>query len=62
MAGMIGGLIAGGLAPEEVAEQVVDAVRTGRMWILTHPGSVGAVSARMQAIVDGGTPPLLMPE
>jgi NAD(P)-dependent dehydrogenase (short-subunit alcohol dehydrogenase family) len=62
MAGVVGNLIAGGIAPEEVAEQVVDAVRTGRMWILTHPDSVRAVGARMQAIVDGGSPPLLIPE
>jgi NAD(P)-dependent dehydrogenase (short-subunit alcohol dehydrogenase family) len=54
---LLEGLIAGGLPPEEVADQVVDAIRCRRLWILTHPESIPAVQARVDAIVDGGDPP-----
>ena len=57
MASVVEGLVAGGLPPEEVADQVVDAIRTRRLWILTHPESIAAVKARVDAIVSGGVPP-----
>jgi NAD(P)-dependent dehydrogenase (short-subunit alcohol dehydrogenase family) len=35
-----------GLTPDRVAEEVMDAIDTGRFWILTHPGEKGLVEAR----------------
>jgi NAD(P)-dependent dehydrogenase (short-subunit alcohol dehydrogenase family) len=35
-----------GLAPAEVATHVLDAVRTGRFWIITHPGERPVAEAR----------------
>jgi NAD(P)-dependent dehydrogenase (short-subunit alcohol dehydrogenase family) len=61
VAEIIGGLVAGGLPPEEVADQVFAGVVAGRLWLLTHPSSTEVVRARMEAIVAGGEPPLLMP-
>lgn len=48
--------IEGGIAPEEVAEQVYQAVVEGRFWVLTHPKSQKAVEARMRGILDGVAP------
>jgi NAD(P)-dependent dehydrogenase (short-subunit alcohol dehydrogenase family) len=58
---LLEGLIAGGLPPEEVADQVVEAIRNRRLWILTHPESMPAVQARADAIVTGGDPPFPAP-
>ena len=58
----IAGLIAGGISPEAVADQVADAVDVGRFYILTHPDSVAMVRQRMEAILDGGVPPFLLPQ
>jgi NAD(P)-dependent dehydrogenase (short-subunit alcohol dehydrogenase family) len=55
------GLIDNGIDPADVADQVVDAVRTGRFWILTHPESVANVTARIDALAAGESPPLLAP-
>ena len=52
----IEGLIAGGIAPEDVAELVLDAVRTGRVYILTHPEWLPMASARVKRIVSGEPP------
>ena len=49
-------MVAGGMSPDAVAEQVVDAVRDNRFWILTHPESPDAVLARAQEIVNGINP------
>jgi NAD(P)-dependent dehydrogenase (short-subunit alcohol dehydrogenase family) len=57
MASVIEGLVAGGLPPEEVADHVIDAIRTRRLWILTHPESVAPVRARVDAVVSGSDPP-----
>jgi len=46
---------------EAVAEQVLDAVRTKRFYILTHDGARDGVAQRMQAIIDGKNPPLRDP-
>ena len=61
LAAIMQGLIDNGIDPADVADQVVDAVRTGRFWILTHPESVASVQARVDAIVQGESPPLLAP-
>jgi NADP-dependent 3-hydroxy acid dehydrogenase YdfG len=57
VASVIEGLVLSGIPPEEVAAQVVDGVRARRLWILTHPDSIPTVSARVEAIVSGGSPP-----
>ncbi len=40
--------IEGGIEPSEVADQVIDAVRTERFWILTHADMREMPVARMQ--------------
>lgn len=52
--------ISRGIEPAEVAEQVAEAVRVNRFWIITHEDTPGAVAQRMQAILEDGTPPMLM--
>ena len=43
--------LAGGMAPNEVGELVLDAVRNERFWILTHPkSSISAVERRLESI------------
>ena len=42
-----------GLSPETVARAVVDAVRTNRFWILTHPGWYDVLDARTNGIRTG---------
>jgi len=59
MSEVLNNLIAGGMAPELVAEHVVEAVVERRFYVLTHDDSRPAVAARARAIVDGGDPPLL---
>ena len=56
LAGIIEGLIAGGIAPDEVAALVLDAVRTGRFYILTHPDWSPMISNRVEQIVNDGKP------
>ena len=43
-----------GLAPSEVAAMVVDAVRTDRFWVLTHPDWYDVLSQRVAAMPSGG--------
>ena len=40
--------VAGGIDPAVVADQVVDAIRTRRFWILTHPETRHLPVERMQ--------------
>lgn len=54
-------VIATGKDPSEVAQMVVDAVRSKRFYVVTHRESLAAIETRMRAILDGGAPPLLMP-
>ena len=61
MAGIIAGFIEGGMSPEDVATHVAEAVAEKRFYILTHPDSKAAVSARMNAILDEMSPPMMMP-
>lgn len=44
------------LAPEVVADAIVDAVRTDRFWVLTHPGRSDAITRRAAQIVAGLDP------
>jgi NAD(P)-dependent dehydrogenase (short-subunit alcohol dehydrogenase family) len=56
MRALIQGLIAGGMEPDDVAAQVVDAIRAGRFWILTHATTVESARKRWDAIAGGGQP------
>jgi len=56
MDGMVRQAIAGGIPPEEVAEQVLQAVLAERFWVLTHPKTKRAVEKRMQGIIEGKSP------
>ena len=42
-----------GIAPSAVAALVVDAVRTNRFWVLTHPAWVDVLRDRAAAMADG---------
>jgi NAD(P)-dependent dehydrogenase (short-subunit alcohol dehydrogenase family) len=52
------GLVAQGLDPAEVAGHVVDAIRSGRFWILTHPNTLDLARARWDAIAGDRQPVL----
>jgi NAD(P)-dependent dehydrogenase (short-subunit alcohol dehydrogenase family) len=54
--GRIRAAVEGGIAPAEVAEQVLSAVVEERFWILTHPKSKKAVERRMNGILDDKLP------
>lgn len=49
-------LIAGGLEPDDVARQVIDAIRTRRFYILTHPEWKPMISGRVERIVAESHP------
>ncbi len=52
----------GGMSPEEVADQVVDAVLHDRFYVLTHPEMIKPmVEARFRAILDDTSPPPARP-
>jgi NAD(P)-dependent dehydrogenase (short-subunit alcohol dehydrogenase family) len=61
MRGMLDTFIQQGMAPAQVAEQVLDAVTNDRFYILTHEASAEAIARRMEAIVAGESPPFVMP-
>jgi NAD(P)-dependent dehydrogenase (short-subunit alcohol dehydrogenase family) len=42
-----------GLTPAQVAVRVLDAVRNGEFWIITHPGEAPTVEARFAGILEG---------
>lgn len=46
-----------GMRPEMVADIVVDAVRDGTFYILTHPELLDRVEQRFRAILEGTNPP-----
>jgi NAD(P)-dependent dehydrogenase (short-subunit alcohol dehydrogenase family) len=56
--GFLNALVDSGIDPNEVADRVVDAVRTGRFWILTHPTTLPAAQRRWDAIAGDGRPVL----
>ncbi|HEX5479168.1 MAG TPA: SDR family NAD(P)-dependent oxidoreductase [Dehalococcoidia bacterium] len=51
-----------GMAPSEVARQVLDAIMSGRFYVLTHPEHNDRLRKRAEAILAGGPPPLITPE
>jgi NAD(P)-dependent dehydrogenase (short-subunit alcohol dehydrogenase family) len=51
-------MMEGALAPEVVADHVLDAVRHEQFYILTHPELTAAVRTRMDDIISGRTPRL----
>jgi NAD(P)-dependent dehydrogenase (short-subunit alcohol dehydrogenase family) len=42
-----------GLSPPQVAVRVLEAVRNGKFWIITHPGESPTVEARFAGILEG---------
>lgn len=58
---MIDDLIETGLEPADVADLVVDAVRTSRFSVLTHPEWQGMVRDRTERLLAGETPMLRLP-
>ncbi len=56
MQNVISELVAQGIPPAEIAEHVVDAIRTGRFYILPHPEFGERVETRAAAIVSGSAP------
>jgi NAD(P)-dependent dehydrogenase (short-subunit alcohol dehydrogenase family) len=53
---VLGGLLASGLAPADVADQVFEAVRTKRFYVLTHPDWKPMISNRVDNIVNERDP------
>jgi NAD(P)-dependent dehydrogenase (short-subunit alcohol dehydrogenase family) len=51
----------GGIPARQVAADVVDAIRAGRFWILTHDSTREASVARVQRAADGVNPPIALP-
>jgi hypothetical protein len=56
MAAAVRALVAGGIEPELVAEQVLEAVRVGRFYVLTHPELKPAIASRMKDILEDRHP------
>jgi short-subunit dehydrogenase len=42
-----------GLTPSQVAARVLEAIRNGTFWIITHPGEAPTVEARFAGILEG---------
>jgi NAD(P)-dependent dehydrogenase (short-subunit alcohol dehydrogenase family) len=53
---IIRALVESGLDPDDVAGRVVDAIRTGRFWILTHDTTLPTAQRRWEAIASDGQP------
>lgn len=47
------------IAPELAAEHVLEAIRAGRFYILTHEDHEGAIARRMDAILNDGQPDIV---
>jgi NAD(P)-dependent dehydrogenase (short-subunit alcohol dehydrogenase family) len=56
MRSTIQSLVDGGIPPEVVADQVIDAVKSNRFYILTHPELNDAIETRVQDILQGRPP------
>jgi hypothetical protein len=50
--------IESGMKPAEVANMVLDAVRSERFWVLTHPEYGPLAARRMDAAAEGRSPDL----
>jgi NAD(P)-dependent dehydrogenase (short-subunit alcohol dehydrogenase family) len=61
MAGVVDGLIERGLDPADVAALVFEAVREGRVSVLTHPDWIAGVTGRAERLVAGEPPQLMLP-
>jgi NAD(P)-dependent dehydrogenase (short-subunit alcohol dehydrogenase family) len=63
--GLLQGVLERGMTPAAVAEQVVDAVRAERFWILTHDREaeswIDAVNRRAQSLIDRTDPAFGVP-
>lgn len=53
---VVAGWIAEGLQPAHVASLVLEAVREGRFWVLTHPEWQGMVRDRVERMLSGEAP------
>lgn len=56
MLGLVGGLVAEGLNPRQVAELVRDAVRGDRFYVFTHPTWMPLIADRFDRILTGENP------
>lgn len=54
-------LIESGLEPDDIAAMVVDAIRTNRFYVLTHPEWQSQVSQRVERILAGEPPAMNLP-
>ena len=54
-------LIESGLEPDDIAAAVVDAIRTNRFYVLTHPEWQSQVSQRVERILAGEPPVMNLP-
>jgi NAD(P)-dependent dehydrogenase (short-subunit alcohol dehydrogenase family) len=61
-ASLLAGVLASGLAPERVADEVHDAVLANRFYVLTHPEMTSGIERRMKAIVGGTNPEVSLGE
>jgi NAD(P)-dependent dehydrogenase (short-subunit alcohol dehydrogenase family) len=52
----IGDMIASGIAPDDVAAKVLDAVRTNTFYIRTHPELDAAIATRFSEILETRPP------
>jgi NAD(P)-dependent dehydrogenase (short-subunit alcohol dehydrogenase family) len=55
-ASLVQPLIDAGIEPDEVAGAALEAVRSGRFWVFTHPSTLPAAQKRWQAIESDGQP------
>ena len=60
--GLLAGVLAAGMAPDQVAEAVHDAVVNNRFYILTHPEMTPGIERRMKAIIEGSNPDVSLGE
>ena len=53
--------VANGLDPRAVGEQVLDAIRSERFYVLTHPEWQPLIEHRMKTLLSAGNPTALQP-
>jgi NAD(P)-dependent dehydrogenase (short-subunit alcohol dehydrogenase family) len=58
MRAMLQSLVDTGMDPDDVAGMVVDGIRRGRFWILTHDGTIDRARRRWDAMASDGRPVL----
>jgi hypothetical protein len=49
-------MVESGIEPAEVAEHVVEAIRSGRFYVLTHGEMNDAIQRRAEQVIAGGPP------